>query len=128
MVKNFLIVLIALVLMLMPVSGFAGFYESDGSMKTSQRYTCVKSKVDVQVKASAGVVHSVTFTQDDAAPTAGTIVLFDSLTETGTEILNWTLTTAVFLPTTLILDGTFATGIYLGFTTTADVNVTVCYR
>jgi len=83
---------------------------------------------DGQVKASAGFIHTVTFSCDDAAPTAGTITIYDNTAESGTEIMSWTLTTAVFNPTTITLDCTCATGIYVGFTTTADVNVLVTYR
>ncbi len=83
---------------------------------------------DTQVKSGAGVLHSLTFTCNDAAPTAGSIIVFDSLTETGTEIFNHTFTTTPFVPTTVVLDVSFNTGLYVGFTTTADVNVTVSYR
>lgn len=83
---------------------------------------------DQQVKAGPGVLHTITFGQDDAAPTAGTIIVYDSLTETGTVLYKHTFTTAVFNPTTITLDCYFGTGLYIGFTTTADVGVTVTYR
>jgi hypothetical protein len=83
---------------------------------------------DTQIKAGGGVLHSLTFSQDDAAPTAGSIVVYDSLTETGTEIYNETFTTTPFRGYTVVLDVAFTTGLYVGFTTTADVNCTVSYR
>lgn len=83
---------------------------------------------DAQVKAGTGVLHSVTFTCNDAAPTAGSVIIYDSLTETGTQILNHTFTTTPFVPFTLVLDVSFTTGLYIGFTTTNDVNVTLSYR
>lgn len=82
---------------------------------------------DTLVKTGTGTVHTVTFTCNDAAPTAGSIILFDSTTEANTQILNHTFTTTPFLPVTVLLDAAFATGLYVGFTTTADVNCTVTY-
>lgn len=83
---------------------------------------------DTLVKSRAGMVHSLTFSCNDAAPTAGSIIFFDSLTEANTQIFNHTFTTTPFVPFSVILDANFATGLYAGFTTTADVNVTVTYR
>ena len=84
--------------------------------------------VDTQIKAGAGTLHSITFGMDDAVPTAGTIIVYDSLTETGTVLFKHTFTTAVFDAYTLVFDCYFGTGLYVGFTTTADVGVTVTYR
>lgn len=83
---------------------------------------------DAQVKGSAGFLHSVTFMCNDAAPTAGSIIIYNSLTESGTQVFNHTFTTTPFVPFTVILDVVMSTGIYVGFTTTADVNVLVSYR
>lgn len=83
---------------------------------------------DTQIKASAGFVHTVTISQNDAAPTAGTIDLYNNTAGSGTKIFTWTLTTAVFNPFTVTLDMVCSTGIYLDFTTTADVAVSVSYR
>jgi hypothetical protein len=83
---------------------------------------------DAQVKAGPGVLHTLTFSCNDAAPTAGSVIVYDSLSETGTQIFNHTFTTTPFVPTTVVLDVSFNTGLYIGFTTTADVNVTVSYR
>ncbi len=90
------------------------------------KYTLLAA--DGLVKTGTGVLHSVTFTCNDAAPTAGSLIVYDSLTETGTQILNHTFTTTPFAPCTVVLDVAFATGLYAGFTTTADVNVTFSYR
>lgn len=91
-------------------------------------YEYTKLAADGQVKAGVGVLHSLTFTCNDAAPTAGSIIVYDSLTETGTEIYNETFTTTPFRGYTVLLDVAFKTGMYVGFTTTADVNVTVAYK
>ena len=83
---------------------------------------------DTLVKTGVGFVHTVTFTCNDAAPTAGSIIIYNSLTETGVEIFNHTFTTTPFVPFTVTLDVNCSIGIYVGFTTTADVNVFVSYR
>lgn len=83
---------------------------------------------DVQVKSGAGFLHTITISCNDAAPTAGSLIVYDSLTETGTQIFNHTFTTTPFVPLTVFIDSSFSTGLYLGFTTTADVNVTASYR
>lgn len=83
---------------------------------------------DGLVKTGTGVVHTITFSCNDAAPTAGSVIVYDSLTETGTQIFNHTFTATPFAPSTITLDAAFNTGLYVGFTTTNDVNVTVTYR
>jgi len=92
-----------------------------------QSFNYTLKTADALVKTGAGVLHSVTFTCNDAAPTAGSVIFYDSLTEANTQILNHTFTTTPFAPTTVVLDVAFATGLYVGFTTTADVNVTISY-
>ena len=98
-------------------------------MKTEQRFTgSGVLTADTAVKSGPGFVHSVTFSQNDAAPTAGTIDIYDNTTGSGTKLFTWTLTTAVFTPFTIILDQSFANGLYIDFTTVADVAVSVSYR
>jgi hypothetical protein len=83
---------------------------------------------DGLICTGSGIIHSITFSCDDAAPTAGTINVNDGLTAgAGTELFSWTLTTAVFNPVTIFLDIPFSTGLFADFTTTADVNVIVTY-
>lgn len=91
-------------------------------------YTYRKVTSDTAVKSGTGVLGSLTFSCNDTAPTTGSVIVYDSLSETGTEIFNHTFTTTPFVPFTLPLDVSFNTGLYVGFTTTADVNVTVTYR
>lgn len=83
---------------------------------------------DTLVKDGAGVLHTVTLSCNDAAPTAGSVIIYDNTAESGTQIFNHTFTTTPFVPLTLTFDAAFAAGLYVGFTTTADVNVTVTYR
>ncbi len=113
------------------IEQYAPAYEdnSNGVAKVEHRYSySAVATADVQIKGSAGFLHAVTISCNDAAPTAGSIIIYDSLTETGTQIFNHTFTTTPFVPFTVILDVSMGTGIYLGFTTTADVNVTCSYR
>lgn len=83
---------------------------------------------DTLVKTGVGVLHTLTFTCNDAVPTAGSIIVYNSLTETGTQIYNETFTTTPFRGYSVVLDVAFDTGLYVGFTTTADVNCTVGYK
>ncbi len=82
---------------------------------------------DGLVKSGSGTIHTITVTCNDAAPTAGSIIVFDSLSEAGTQVFNHTFTTTPFVPFSVILDIGVTNGIYVGFTTTNDVNVTVSY-
>lgn len=91
-------------------------------------YTYTLKTSDALVKTGAGILGSLTFSCNDAAPTAGSIIVFDSLTEANTQIFNHTFTTTPFVPFTLPMNVAFTTGLYIGFTTTADVNVTVAYK
>lgn len=107
----------------------AGEDQSNNVMRVEGQFSYKAPVVaDAQVKASAGFLHCIWITQNDAAPTAGTIIIYDNTAESGTQVFNWTLTTAVFNPIVLCPDIVMATGIYIGFTTTADVNVSVSYR
>jgi len=96
-------------------------------LKVEQRYTYKVLAADGQIKNGPGFVHTMTFTSD-AAATAGTIILWDGLTETGTAVFTYTVPAAYISPFTIILDVEMLTGIYLGFTTTADVTVTTSFR
>lgn len=80
------------------------------------------------VKSGAGIVHTITFSQNDSAPTAGIITFYDNTAASGTIILNHTQTTTTFMPVTITLDASFTNGLYVNFNTTQDVNVTVTYR
>jgi len=83
---------------------------------------------DGLVCTGSGILHTVTISQNDAAPTAGTIDVRDGVAAAGGTLLwSWTLTTAVFIPFTLTFDIPFSTGLYVDFTTTGDVNVVVTY-
>lgn len=107
----------------------AGEDLTNNVLKTEQRFSYSAVAVaDTQVKASAGFLHSVTISCNDAAPTAGSLIIYDNTAESGTVVFNHTFTTTPFVPFTVILDCVMATGIYVGLTTTADVNFSCSYR
>lgn len=83
---------------------------------------------DTLVKTGAGTLKRLIFSCNDAAPTAGSIIVYDSLTETGTVIYSETFTTTAFRGYTIEVDALFSTGLYVGFTTTNDVNCLVVYE
>jgi hypothetical protein len=82
---------------------------------------------DTAVCTGAGILHAIIFSQNDAAPTAGTVIVYDNTAESGTVLFKHEFTTGVFQPVVVTLDIPFSTGIYAGFTTTADVNVIITY-
>lgn len=97
--------------------------------KVEQRFSYAYcAGADTAVKSGAGFLHTLTFTCIDAAPTAGTIIVYDNTAESGTIIYSETFTTTPFRGYTVTIDSSFSTGLYIGFTTTADVGVTASYR
>lgn len=83
---------------------------------------------DALVKTGGGVLHTLTFSCNDAAPTAGSIIVYDNTAESGTILYSETFTTTAFRGFSVLLDISFTTGLYVGFTTTADVNCVVSYK
>lgn len=109
-------------------TALAGEDVTNDVTKVEQRFAPLNVAADTLVKAGPGVLHTLTFAQTDAAPTAGSIIVYDNTAESGTKLFEWNLTTTVFMPFTVTLDVAFSIGLYVGFTTTADVAVTVSYR
>lgn len=110
------------------VTALAGEDLTNDVLKTEQRYTYAYVVADTLVKTGAGFVHTVTFSPTDTAATAGTIFLYDKTTEATPTIFAYSIPAAALVPVTVILDVSFTTGLYVGFTTTADVAVTISYR
>jgi hypothetical protein len=113
------------------VEQFAPVYEDNtaGKAVVEHRYTPTYNlAADTLVKTGAGLIHTVTVSCNDAAPTAGSLIIYDNTAESGSVLFNHTFTTTPFTPFTVTLDMSFATGLYVGFTTTADVNVSISYR
>lgn len=97
-------------------------------LKVEQRFTGVNVTADTAVKSGAGFLHTVTILPTDVAATAGTIVLYDNTAESGTLLGTIYIPAAYVVPVTVTFDVSFATGLYVGFTTTNDVNLCVSYR
>lgn len=84
--------------------------------------------VDTQVKATPGFLQCIMMSQSDAAPQAGTITIYDNTAESGTVVFAHTFTTATFMPVQICPQRVMATGIYIGYSATTDVNTSVSYR
>lgn len=96
--------------------------------KVEMSYTRTKVTADASVKAAPGYVESFSCAPNDSAPTAGTIVLYDNTEESGTELFRFEVTTTYFLPWSVDIHAPAAIGIYVGYTTTADVNCWANWR
>ncbi len=97
--------------------------------KVEQRYAySVPIVASAAIKSAPGFLHALIFSCNDAAPTAGTIDVYDNTSATGNKIFSWTLTTTAFVPFSVVMDVAFSVGLYVAITTTADVNVSASYR
>ena len=107
-------------------------------LKSSGGLSTYDSSGGVRVlKTVPGFLHSVTFSQLDAAPTAGDITIYDFVSTdalaiygAGSSVLfRHSQTTAVFMPITVVLDVPFTNGLAVGFTAPIkDVNVLVSFK
>jgi hypothetical protein len=89
-----------------------------------------KISADQLYATGAGVVKSIDC-YSDAAATAGTIAVLDSTAAgSGIKIFEFDVLAVAYNPTGLKqdLNVPFSTGLYLDFTTTADMQCTVRYR
>lgn len=108
---------------------FPGEDGANDVQKVEQRFAySVPQVASGVVKSAPGFLHALQFSPNDAAPTAGTIDVYDGTSASGNKIFSWTLTTAVFTPFSVIFDVAFSVGLYINITTTADVNVSASYR
>jgi hypothetical protein len=84
---------------------------------------------DTLVKSGPTFVHSITYSPSDAAATAGSIAILDAIVagDNATSTL-YGVPGAAISPNTIILNQVFDTGLYVDFTTTADVNVNISYK
>ena len=112
--------------------GYAPAYEKNAIGKADVELGYSSSgalAADTQVKGSAGFVHAIIVSNTDIAATAGTIDVYDSLSAAGTKIFSMYVPVAnLFPPFSIPINVSCATGIYVDFTTVADVNVFVSYR
>jgi hypothetical protein len=95
----------------------------------AQNYVSSGAKTaDALIKTGTGYLHTVTISCNDAAPTAGSIIIYDNTAESGKILYSETFTTTAFRGFSVHLDVNFDTGLYIGFTTTADINCVLSYR
>ncbi len=92
------------------------------------RWNVTRLAAEGQIKAAAGKIYAISIAPTTASPTAGLLTVYDALTETGTILYSeW-----VFATTpghTIILNGIFTTGLYVGFDATlANVSFAVTWR
>jgi hypothetical protein len=109
------------------VNSLSGEDSSVGVIKTEQRYSYGKVTADGQIKSGAGFIHTITFAATGTV-TAGKITIYDNTAESGTTVWEGIVQLASS-PTTIILDISVGTGIYVGYDgTIANVSTTVSYR
>ncbi len=114
----------------------AGEDVSNDVQKTEERYLTIPTggtdamvSADQLYKSGPGYVRSITF-YSDATATAGTIALRDN-TAAGAGNILWSfdvLAADYSKPITVDLQTPFSVGLFLDFTTTADVKCLVRYR
>lgn len=114
----------------------AGEDVANDLVKVEERYITMPSggstpkiAADQLYKTGSGLVKSLTCFSD-ATATAGTIAVLDSVSAgAGTKIFEFdVLAVAYNTPFTVELGVPFSVGLYLDFTTTADVQCTLRYR
>ena len=110
-------------------TGSNAYIYNTGDLSLPEAYLKEYATADELIKSGAGFVHTITYSPTDAAATAGTIAILDSLTASGSGT-----TTMIYIPAaamvvqTITLDQYFSTGIYVDFDTTTDVNVSISYK
>ena len=98
-----------------------------GVIRTEERFSYGRVTADGQIKASAGFIHTITFSATGTV-TAGVITVYDNTAESGTVIFSGTIQTGLN-PVTIKLNVTTTNGIYVGYDgTIANVATTVAYR
>lgn len=118
--------------LLLPTLALAGtaVLEPIAKQETISRYTTsAVVTADTAVKATPGYVKYLSCIGSDAAATAGTIRLYDNTAESGTLVVDWDIQALAYsTPVIFPVERDFTVGIYLGYTTTADVKCYVTYR
>lgn len=109
--------------------GYAPLYENNvtGKAVVEHQYTNARVTADGQVKATAGFIHTVTFSATGAV-TAGVITIYNNTAESGTVLWSGTIQVAT-APVTITLDVEATTAIYVGYDgTIANVATSLSYR
>lgn len=108
----------------------AGEDQTNDVIRTEQQFSyCAAVVADAECGTAANFVHTVTCAQNDVAPTEGKLEIRDAVAAAGgTVIQTLYFTTGVFAPFTLTFDANLSNGLYLDYTTTADVACSASYR
>lgn len=94
--------------------------------KVAGEFLYSRKTADGQVKATAGLLHTVVVSPTAAISTSGTITIYDSAAESGNVIAT------IFIPTNnavniiIPLDVVCATGIYVGYDATVTAHAVTC--
>jgi hypothetical protein len=112
------------------VNLLAGEDQTNSVMKTEQQFSyCAGIVADGQCGSPATFLHTVTCASDDLVATAGSLAIRDATAAgAGTIIQNVNFAVALLAPVTMTFDVVLTTGLYLDFTTTADVECSASYR
>lgn len=108
----------------------SGEDQTNNVMRVEHQYSRgLAAGADTSIKTGAGYLHNIVCAGSDAAATAGLIEVRDAVAAgAGTVILPVPIAAELLLPQPVLMDVPFTTGLYVDFTTTADVTCTVSYR
>ena len=82
---------------------------------------------DAALFTGPGVLHSLVCWGADAAATAGDVAIRDSVAA-GTILIQYQIAASLLLPQSSVLDVPFANGLFVDYTTTADVSCTAAVK
>lgn len=111
----------------LPQVGTAYYFNS--GVQYDNTWLQAYATADTLIKSGTTFVHTITYSPTDAVATAGSIAILDAVTagNNATTTL-YSVPEAAIPPTTITLDQVFTDGVYVDFTTTADVNVSISYK
>ena len=79
-------------------------------LKNALPTRCLRWRAESSERAR--FLHGLTFSCNDAAPTAGTIDVYDGVSASGNKIFSWTLGTTAFIPFTLFSTWRFLSALH----------------
>lgn len=86
---------------------------------------------DAALFTGPGVLHTLVCWGSDAAATAGDVAIRDSVAAgagAGTILIQYQIAASLLLPQSSVLDVPFANGLFVDYTTTADVSCTAAVK
>lgn len=108
----------------------SGEDQTNNVLRVEQQYSRgLAPDADTLIKTGAGFIHSFVCSGDDAASVVGTIQLRDAVAAGAGTVLATVNTAIAIIPLQgVVLDIPVTVGVYVDFTTTADVTCIVSYR